>query len=326
MRRLALATCLACALASASATRTTAFVPQLRDDDPALVAALCNSVARRISNATDASVEAITVPWSASPARVLHAAATGAMRMARAGRGSLHIKPRRVGDIVKGPEFACDADEDAWACMFGEPTPECPAVFPDTLERAELLWRDGSDRAMVSVAGAYARMLAPTLYHEPGWVVTADNEDAEASAPSERSVSMVALFGERGPSAGALADYEKQLEFVKNQYNITSLLLYSDDPWFVEALVAGGVASRVTYVDDAEAIWAEGDAPVVLTALWLLQQGSVFVGSMHSHVARAAYLLMTGRIGRAPPYLSVDGGGVLVRADSIESLVVSNSK
>jgi hypothetical protein len=316
---LAAACCFACAIATGGTLRTTAFVPALHDADPALVAALCQSVLRRVSNATDGTLH---VPWSATPARALHAAATEALRSAREGKGTLRIKRRRVGDVAGASGLLCDADEDVWACMFGEPDHTCPDVLPDALERAEHLWHDGTERAMVAVAGAYAHALAPNVYTHAEWVRTL-NLTHNTAAGSTQSASVVALFGSRPPSASALDAYQNQLRFVGQQYNITRFLIFTDYAQFLDDVVARSSATVVTYLDDEEESRTDAGAALTLTALWLLQQGSVFIGGMHSYVSRAAYLLMTGRTGRAPPYVSVEGGGVLVHADTIESLLLS---
>jgi hypothetical protein len=50
-----------------------------------------------------------------------------------------------------------------------------------------------------------------------------------------------------------------------------------------------------------------------VSGLWLLQYGHGLVGGFQSHYTRAAYFLMVGRLGYLPPYISVDGGGVVAR-------------
>ena len=41
------------------------------------------------------------------------------------------------------------------------------------------------------------------------------------------------------------------------------------------------------------------------------QYGHAFIGGLWSHYSRAVYFLMTGQLGYPPPYISLDGGGVI---------------
>ena len=61
-----------------------------------------------------------------------------------------------------------------------------------------------------------------------------------------------------------------------------------------------------------------------LAELDFLSRGYAIVGGMYSHFTRSVYYRISGRLGTAAPYISLDGGG-FIRKESIERLLKDES-
>ena len=49
-----------------------------------------------------------------------------------------------------------------------------------------------------------------------------------------------------------------------------------------------------------------------------VSKGYALIGGFHGHFARAAYYLISGRLGAPAPYVSLDGGGFIHRDDYLQ--------
>lgn len=83
-------------------------------------------------------------------------------------------------------------------------------------------------------------------------------------------------------------------------------------------------------LEDRSSLWIENRPDLTpahvdmsVSGLWLLQHGHALIGGFQSHYTRAVYFLMVGRLGYIPPYISLDGGGVIAREKRSSNISVA---
>jgi hypothetical protein len=144
--------------------------------------------------------------------------------------------------------------------------------------------------------------------------------------------------------------YHKALELLvskyENNFSSVSVLLGSDSEEFIKEMTTvstnsnynycwiDAVGHRSVYGIEKRAkknTWIEDRrdlndeiSDMSLAELDFLSRGYAIVGGMYSHFTRSVYYRISGRLGTAAPYISLDGGG-FIRKESIERLLKDES-
>lgn len=241
----------------------------------------------------------------------------------------------------------CERNASAWACMFGEnprPPPEdeeCEMVWHAA--RFDAPHRDTA--AMVVIAGAIATALAP----EPRSAPYAVHARFEKSVPERwGSGEFVAVHIRRVGACDVWLDerppfqpifqmvygdtspcftwptYERELLRMADLYNVSNALILSEDSDAVrEATKSLHGKMNVIWVDVDRARTSHGKGLLengddadentalgTLASMHIARNAVALVGHMYSHLDKAIHLLIAGHRGVAPPWISMDGGGV----------------
>lgn len=239
---------------------------------------------------------------------------------------------------------ACNQTGGAWECLFG--TNELPPSDDDGCDR---VWRAGAspDRAAaVVIAGAVAAALAP----DPRFDARVVHVRHEVSAPERWGTgAFIAVHVRRGDACDiwvkdrppfqrifwlvyggtrrpcfAWPLYERELLRLSSLYNVSNALILSEDRSVIDEAVAslrGSINTMWLEYDRTHLAHGHGfieargdtDESVVLSALaamHIARNAVALVGHFYSHFTKALYLLMAGHHGVAPPWISMDGGGL----------------
>lgn len=233
-------------------------------------------------------------------------------------------------------------DDNAWRCLFGRREDESAAPTCATLWDARL----GDRRALAHVvlAGAIGQAILPEPFHDTP-LVTVRNERSVPDGLGEYVVVHVrrgdacnfwrqekepyeklfwVRFNGRRPCYPWKV-YMEETERMSQLYGIKKALILSEDENAVrEAREALRGRMNVMWLEyNRSSLKTEGgfienrvhtESEVIdsaLIALSLARDGCALIGHFYSHFTKAMYFLMAGRRGVAPPFVSVDGGGII---------------
>lgn len=265
-------------------------------------------------------------PIAPTVGKALHFPIAWYLRIAAAGREAPSFNPPDLGRADE--KFArvsrCGRHARAHECMFGTYSPPAPGSFSaEDLETWRGVTNETTMRssfASVFYAGVVASIMAPDpfispsisvagaqLGDEPYGVVHARRGDACERWANRTSYGrhFYANRTDDGDPLGRAcypwSEYEEQIRRIASVYGVKRFLILSEDP------VPDGTLSWI----EPDRTRSQGGADGALFSLALARRGCVFVGHFWSHFSIAMYYAMAGWNGFAPPFISMDGGGIL---------------
>ena len=191
------------------------------------------------------------------------------------------------------------------------------------------------------ITGAAAKIMVPDIYHDSEKVVFVRH--VPTTSPLNVSVHIRMgdacdyVMDKKRPYSGnfwqtgyrnrpcfSFDVYLRELNRLRSLYGVHTVLLATDSEtvlkralnvtdynWvYVRSEIRSKYEYGHAYIETRDDLTTEM-IDLSLYDMWLLRQGHLFIGNMFSHFSRYVYISMIGELGYIPPFIAVDGGGIL---------------